>query len=139
MSDGKTAVPPVQVDEWLARFIHYRRYIRQDLTVRPDAFIPHPYRDLSVTRHLHLSDSEIWEIARTVARQTEKALHGRVDVEAAVFLRQELQVIAAPILPENPNHANVTGWPAEKSAQKIIAQQIASTAGNALAPPPNTA
>jgi hypothetical protein len=45
-----------------------------------------------------------------------------------------LQVVAAPV-PENPNHANVIDWPAEKSAQKIIAQQIAEAAGKAQTPP----
>jgi hypothetical protein len=62
---------------------------------------------------------------------------GRADVQVSVFQRQELHVVAAP-LPENPNHANVTGWPAEKPAQKIIAQQIAAVAGKALTPPLNT-
>jgi hypothetical protein len=54
-------------------------------------------------------------------------------------MRQELRVVAAPILPENLNHANVTGWPSEKPTQKIIAQQIAAAAGKALTPPPNAA
>jgi hypothetical protein len=55
----------------------------------------------------------------------------------SVFQRQELHVVAAPLL-ENPNHANVTGWPGEKPAQKIIAQQISAAAGKALMPPPST-
>jgi hypothetical protein len=137
MSNGGT-VPPVDSREWLARIIHYQRYIRQDRTVRADAFIPYPYPDLSVTRHLQLSESELWEVARKVARQTGKTLHGRADVEAAVFLRQELRVIADPILPENPNHANVTDWPPDRPAQKIIALQIAAAAGRALDPPRNS-
>jgi hypothetical protein len=29
-------------DELLARFILYKRHLRQDLSVKPDAFIPHP-------------------------------------------------------------------------------------------------
>lgn len=138
MSDERTTVPLIEANEWLARFILNRTQIRQDRTVKQDAFIPHPHRDLSVTRHLQLSETQLWEIARGVARQTHKTLHGRADVQAAVFLRQELRVVSDPILPENPNHANVTGWPAEKPAQKIIAQQIAAAAGKALSPPPNT-
>ena len=135
MSDGGT-VPPVDSNEWLARFIHYQRHIRQDRTVRPDAFIPHPYPDLSVTRHLQLLEAELWQVGGDVARQSSKALHGRVDVQVFVFQQQQLQVIADPVFPENPNHANVTGWPAEKPAQKIIAQQIAAAASRVLAPPP---
>ncbi len=133
MTDGEI-LPPIEADEWLARFILYKRYIREDSTVRPDAFIPHPYPDLSVTRHLQVSENQLWEIGWRVARQARKTLHGRADVQASVFQRQELRVVAAP-LPDNPNHANVIGWPAEKPAQKIIAQQIAAAAGRTLETP----
>lgn len=132
MSDGEN-VPPITSDEWLARFIHYQKYIRQDRTVRADAFIPHPYPDLSVTRHLQLSDAELWQIGEDIARQINRVLHGRADAQVFVFQRQGLQVVPDPI-PENPNHANVSGWPAEKPAQKIIAQQIAAAVSKVLAP-----
>ena len=133
MSDGDN-VSPITSDEWLARFIHYQKYIRQDRTVRADAFIPHPYPDLSVTRHLQLSEAELWRIGDDVARQINRTLHGRVDAQVFVFQRQQLQLVADPVLPENPNHANVIGWPPEKPAQKIIAQQIAAAASKVLAP-----
>lgn len=132
---NRGAVPPIDVNEWLARFIYYRRHIREDRTVRPDAFIPHPYTELSVTRHLQLSEGRIWELGHGVARQVRHTLRGRADVQVFVCQRQQLSVVEAP-LAENFNHANVTGWPAEKPAQKIIAQQIADAAGKALAPPP---
>lgn len=133
MSNGGT-VPPVEASEWLARFILTRNHLRQDRTVKQDAFIPHPYRDLSVTRHLQLSATQLWSIGRDVARQIGKKLYGRADVQAAVFQRHELRVVAAP-LPGNANHANVSGWPAEKPAQKIIALQIAAATGKALEVP----
>jgi len=133
MSDGGT-MPPIEANEWLARFILYRKYLRQDRTVRPDAFIPHPWPNLSVTRHLQLSQTELWKIGQDVTRQIGKKLHGRADVQAFVFQRQKLRVAAAP-LPENPNHANVVSWPEEKPAQKIITAQIAAAAGKALDPP----
>lgn len=136
MSDGGT-VPPVEANEWLARFILYKRYIRENRTVREDAFIPHPRPELSVTRHLQLSESQLWEIGRDVARHSSKTLHGRANVQVFIFQRQDLRIVAAP-LPENPNHANVVGWPVEKPAQKIIALQIAAAAGKAMAAPPNT-
>lgn len=133
MSDGDK-VPPITSDEWLARFIHYQRYIRQDRTVRADAFIPHPYPDLSVTRHLQLSDAELWRIGDDIARQINRSLYGRADAQVFVFQRQGLQVAPEPVFPQNPNHANVSGWPAEKSAQKIIAQQVAAAASKVLPP-----
>lgn len=133
MSNGEN-VPPISSDEWLARFIHYQRYIRQDRTVRADVFIPHPYPDLSVTRHLKLSAAELWSIGRGVAQQINRTLHGRVDAQVFVFQQQRLQVVADPVQ-DNQNHANVTDWPVEKSAQKIIAQQIAAAATKVLTPP----
>jgi hypothetical protein len=133
MSSGGT-VPPVRSNEWLARFILKRSHLRQDRTVKQDAFIPHPYPDLSVTRHLQLSETQLWEIGQNVAQQIGKILRGRADVQAFVFQRQELRVVAVP-LPENPNHANVIGWPEEKATQKSIAQQIAAAAGKALEVP----
>jgi hypothetical protein len=128
---------PVTSNELLARFILHGSHLRQDWTVKPDAFIPHPRLDLSVTRHLHLSEDELWNIARRVARQTSKILHGRADVQASDFERQTLRVVAAPVL-ENPNHANVSGWPIEKFAQKAIAQEIAQAAGKARKAPPHS-
>lgn len=122
-SELQTSVPP---DETLARFILQSSHIRKgDNTVRPEAFIPHPYEDLSVTRHLGLSQTEIWTVGEDVARQTGKKLHGRADNQASCYLDQALQVLPDPT-PNNPNHANVVGWPPEKAMQKIIALEIAA-------------
>lgn len=118
----------VKDDEWLARFILFRKWIRNsDQTLRPDAFIPHPWPDLSVTRHLELSQNEIWETGQGVADQRGTKLLGRGDVRASVPRGQRLQIEAAPI-DGNLNHANITGWPADKPAQKMIAQEIAARA-----------
>lgn len=125
---------PVTSDEQLARFIFFSNRLRQDGTVKPDEFIPHPYPDLSVTRHLNLTEAEIWNIGQRVGQQREKLLLGRADVQAYSFERHRLQVVAAPVA-ENPNHANVTDWPTEKSAQKAIAQEIAAAVGVARKAP----
>lgn len=129
------AVPYSILDEeWLARFILQRSHLRQDRSVKPDAFIPHPYPHLSVTRHLQLSESEIWQTGQNVAQEIGKVLRGRADVRAFTFRQQRLNVVAAPVT-ENLNHANIKGWPAEKPAQKSLAQEIAAIAGKALTPP----
>lgn len=118
----------VKDDEWLARFILFRKWIRSsDQTLRPDAFIPHPWPDLSVTRHLELSENEIWNIGQAIADQRGTKLLGRGDVQASVPRGQRLQIESAPI-EGNLNHANITGWPADKPAQKMIAQEIAARA-----------
>lgn len=57
--------PTVTDDEKLARFVMYSKWVRSsDSTVRPDAFIPYPYPDLSGTRHGALTDADMWRIGQ---------------------------------------------------------------------------
>ena len=123
----ETTPATVRDDEWLARFVLFSRWIRSDRTLRPDAFIPHPWPDLSVTRHLQLSENEIWEIGQAIADKRGSDLLGRGDLQASIPRAQRLQIDADPI-EGNLNHANITAWPADKPSQKIIAQEIASRA-----------
>lgn len=51
---NKIELPPIANDELLARFVLFSDWIRHDQTVRPNAFIPHPYPNLSVIRHREL-------------------------------------------------------------------------------------
>jgi hypothetical protein len=121
-------VPDVDSEEPLARFILQSGHIRtSSRTLKPDAFMPHPYHELSVTRHLQATEDEIWSVGKDVANANGKTMHGRGDIRAAVCLAQQLRVNADPI-PDNPNHALVVDWPADKPAQKIIALEIAATA-----------
>jgi hypothetical protein len=122
-NDASDTVAP---DEQLSRYILQHNHIRKsDNTIKQDAFIPHPHEDLSVTRHLDLDQEAIWSIGEEVARQTGKNLYGRAENLAATYLDQKLIVSPAP-LTGNPNHANVSGWPADKPMQKIIAIEIAA-------------
>ena len=59
----------VSDEEWLARYILRKDHVRQDGTVKPDPFIPHPHADLSVTRHLGLDEQELWNAGTKVAEQ----------------------------------------------------------------------
>lgn len=116
----------IEADEQLARFILFSKWVRpSDRTVKSEAFIPHPYPDLSVTRHKNLSEQGLWQIGQDVARLRDKELYGRADINALAVRQQKLDVVPKPIIPENPNHANIIDWPAEKHAQKIIALQLA--------------
>ena len=51
-----TATMELPNDEWLARFILRKEHVRADGTVKPDPFIPYKHIELSVTRHLGLSE-----------------------------------------------------------------------------------
>ncbi|CUQ66313.1 hypothetical protein [Candidatus Nitrospira inopinata] len=118
--------PPVTDDEDLARFVLFRGWIRSShSTVKPDAFIPYPYPDLSVTRHIGLSVEEVWQIGQAVADRRPATLYGRADIQAVHIRRQALRIVPTP---EPRNHANITDWPKDKPAQKIIAQELAAVA-----------
>jgi hypothetical protein len=121
-------VPPLEAGEILARYIlassHFRR---SDNSVKPDAFIPHPRIELSLTRHFQATEEELWNEGRRVSLLRQLTLYGRADVSVDAFLSESLQVVAKP-LPENPNHADAIGWPANKAEQKIKALEIARNA-----------
>jgi len=119
----------VEQDDMLARYIFSRRQIRADDSVKPEALMPSPHPDMSVTRHLTLSEGEIWAFGEHISVQRKLALQGRLDLLALNLTKHELQVDPDP-LPDNTNHANVTNWPHDKSAQKQLALDICSEAGS---------
>jgi hypothetical protein len=132
-------VPAIEKDELLSRCVLSSKYVRAATSsestvgrVKAGAFIPHPRDDLSVNRHQSSSLEEVWQLCQQVARQTQKTLYGRAEVFAEAFSSNGLVVKPDPIrrdnsegLPPNPNHAIVVSWPAEKSAQLMLAQNIA--------------
>lgn len=125
----------------LARFVFTSRHIRpSDHTIKPDAFMPHPYAELSDTRHRDATEDELWDVGRAISGFQKRALHGRGDVRATVFRERGLTVVPDPViddalLPDNANHANVIGWPMDdKAQQKLLALEISRQA--ALKHPP---
>jgi hypothetical protein len=121
-------VPPVSSAEMLARFIIFSKHFRpSNKTVKPDAFIPHPLVELSVTRHRDASVNELWQEGERVALIRSATLYGRADVSAKAFEDEDLSVVAKPI-GHNPNHADVVDWPADKPTQKMKAREIANKA-----------
>ncbi|MFZ0827136.1 MAG: hypothetical protein WAO02_06910 [Verrucomicrobiia bacterium] len=124
-------LPPVSSDERLARFVTVEKWLRADKTVRQDAFIPPKDLNLSVTRHLRLSQEQLWQIGQAVvdglSAKHHATLFGRADLTVAAVTKTALRVDPAPIL-ANPQHTHITGWPLDKPAQKNIAQQLAAAA-----------
>jgi hypothetical protein len=51
-----------------------------------------------------------------------------------------LDVVASPILPHNPNHADIVGFPARKDEQLSLAEKLAAAIeGEWQSPPPTDA
>jgi len=121
-------VPDVGHDELLARFIYQSSHIRpSDRTVKPNAFLPPKNLLCSVTRHLQATDDEIWTIGQCGALERGATLYGRADVRSQVCADAGLVVLKVPVK-GNVNHADVSGWPDDKSEQKMIAQELAAAA-----------
>jgi hypothetical protein len=129
-------VPPVDDDELLARFILNSNEFRSDDSVKPTLFMPYKYVTLSVNRHRDATADETWHIGREVARQRNKTLYGRSDITANACKVDTLTVVAKPLLPENPNHADIVGYPAAKEDQKSLAQELVASASKRIKPPP---
>ena len=129
--------PEVAHDELLARFITREHWLRADLTVKPDAFVPPKDLHLSVTRHVGLTEAALWSIGRGVLRQVTgdsgASLRGRADLAAGHVAELHLRTEPAPRA-DNANHAHIVGWPGEKAARKMVAQELAARAVFQAAP-----
>jgi hypothetical protein len=128
-------IPAVADDELLARFIVNSNEFRSDNTVRPKLFIPYKYVALSVNRHRDCSEEEIWNVGYSVAEERQRALHGRSDIRALSCRIGPLDVAPKPLLPANPNHADVTGFPTTKEDQQALAVKLASAASKRMCAP----
>jgi hypothetical protein len=128
-------VPPVDDDELLARFIVNSNEFRSDDSVKPALFMPYKRVTLSVNRHRDANPDETWQIGRRVALQRKKTLYGRSDITARACKIDPLSIVATPILPDNPNHADVVGYPPTREGQKSLAQELAAAASLRIAPP----
>lgn len=140
MLDPKN-IPPVEDNELLARYITQRGQFRpSDNQVKPNLFMPHPRKELSVTRHLEATEAEIWSIGKDVSNALDRELYGRADIQANACKIETLKVTAKPILdnptaPDNPNHADIEGWPIAKEDQKAIALKLVASASKLIPPP----
>jgi hypothetical protein len=134
---GATPLPSFGADELLARFIIFKKWLRADQSVRPDAFFPPNDLNLSVTRHGNLIEPELWklgqQVADAVSLKRDAKLCGRADVTVQQVTEQKLSIVAFP-LTDNPNHTHITDWPVEKPVQKALAQELAKAAGKCVLP-----
>ncbi|MCR4290926.1 MAG: hypothetical protein NUV86_11775 [Candidatus Scalindua sp.] len=115
---------PVDLSETLSRFILKEKYIRANNTVRHAAFMPNKNDEVSVFRISGITDNEVWGIGdREVATEQGKPIFGRADIIASIVISKDLKVIPTE-LPER--HADIAGWPEERSEQKQIALGLAA-------------
>lgn len=103
-----------------------KKYIRNDLSVRHNLFLPAKDGSLSVYRIDGLERSEVVAIGtKYVAEQREMLLLGCANVNASVPLENGLRILGTET--PHPRHANITNWPGG-SADKLIAIKLAEAA-----------
>ncbi len=129
-------IPPMADEELLARFIVNSNEVRGDGTVRPLLFLPYKRVELFVNRHRDASFAETWTIGNQVAQQRGKVLLGRADVRANAGRIPPLDVVPRPILPHNPNHADIVGYPPRKDEQLSLAAKLAASIEGQWQPSP---
>ncbi len=113
-------------EEPLARFIYSSSHFSRDnQRVKHNAFMPGTDGRTSVFQTKGLDEPATWAIGEEVGAKRSQTLRARGDIAAADVSKARLTV--APCEPP-PRHANIEGWPAEKSAQKLIAIDLADAA-----------
>lgn len=131
-------IPPVADNELLARYIVYSDEKRADGTVKHKLFLPYKLIELSVNRHREATSEETWQAGYDVAAERHRTLYGLANIRASNCRFDNLDVVSDPQLPKNPNHANITGYPAEKADQMAIAQMLAASIEGTWQEPPVT-
>lgn len=128
---ASTLPTTINSDEPLARYIlSSNSYSRTKDIVKPTLFMPPSNRELSVYRIQELNEGEIVRLGKeNVCRPSKEGqqrnLHGFARFNAKTVLETDLDFLVDN---EPERHANIIGWPSEKSAQKSIAQVLASKA-----------
>jgi len=116
----------VTPNEPLGRYLLYSKWFKSDThEVFSSAFLPPDDLKLSVFRTNGLTENDIWEIGKKEVMQklaAPRTLYGRAEIKAL-----KVQETGLSIEPDNipPRHANIVGWPKEKSERKSIALQLA--------------
>ena len=118
----------VSAEENITRFINQKAYFRSDdVTVRHNAFMPNRDGEVSVYRITGIDDSEIYAIGTEYfAEITGKPLMGRADIIVSEILKHDLRI--QPHQDPHPRHANICGYPDEKSERKLVAIELAAGA-----------
>ena len=132
MSAGQSTGVTIQPEDALARFIYSSSHFsHENKRVKHNAFMPAADNKTSVYHTEELSEAETWAIGEEVAQKRKQTLHARGDIIAAEVSKVSLRLVPTET---PPHHANIEDWPAEKSAQKLKAIDLADAAKLVIRP-----
>ena len=141
----------VSPDEKVARFIFSRGdFSTQNGTVKFKAFMPPRNSeirtlyssDLSVYRISALSDGkklsedQVWKIGREYVQTAGRILKARADLSVDDVYQNTLKVVPAPS--PHKRHANITPFPANRTACQRMATKLALASELVIIPPEET-
>jgi len=118
----------VNPSEPIGRYLFQsNRFSTEQSRVKYTAFLPPPSLRLSVFRLTGLSENAIWKIGGRIIRESKsfKKFYGVAEIVASTA--QNLYLCIKPDKTP-PRHANIVGWPEEKSERLLIAKEIAASA-----------
>lgn len=119
-------------EEVAARYIYRKDQIfAHNGMVKPAALVPFKHVEASVTLHEGRPETEIWENGLQTAIQRDMPLRARADIPVSrVREDSAMDVVRDPIVDDaspannNPYHAEIVGWAADKASQKNAAIRI---------------
>lgn len=116
-----SSVPP---NSDISRFILQKSHFsKENGRVKYSAWLPNQNGETSVFITTGLEEDEIWIIGEShVAAPQGKTLYARGVTLSSVVTESGLSLNFDN---EPPRHANIEGWPAEKSEQKMLAIELA--------------
>lgn len=122
MSEVDNRISP---SEEVTRYIFDRSaYSPINGRVKYNALLPNSKGETSVYRIINLTRNEIWDIGqRYVAERRGRTLRARGDIGASDIFSESLEIRTDMVI--HPLHANVVGWPTQRSEQLLIAKKIA--------------
>ena len=122
-------IPPehLRPTDPLARYLLQKSHFSATKSlVKPSAIMPNRDGETSVFQIQGLSEEESWQIGeKYVSGPLGKTLRARADIIVLIVEERGLHV---DFDNTPPRHANIVGWPEEKSAQKLIALELSSRA-----------
>lgn len=118
----------IQSPDEVTRYIFDKSgYARTTGRVKYNVLMPNSDGETSVFWITNLSSKEIWDIGqRYVAERISRTLRARGDLFSSNVLDESLEI--KPETKTHPRHANIVGWPTQKSEKILIAKKLAENA-----------